>query len=151
MARMHARRKGSSSSVRPTREKIPDWQGLDKAEVVETIVKLAKEGKTQAQIGLVLRDQYSVPNVRLATGKKLQAILEEQGLAPKIPEDLQNLMKRAVHLRGHVKEHAKDHSNARGLSLIESKIRRLAKYYKIQGRLPADWRYSAETAELVVE
>ena len=151
MARIHARRRGASGSKRPARDEAPKWQGLDAGEIEETVEKLAREGRTAAQIGLVLRDQYSVPNVRLATGKKLQAILEEQGLAPKIPEDLQNLMKRAVHLRGHVKEHAKDHSNARGLSLIESKIRRLAKYYKIQGRLPADWRYSAETAELVVE
>lgn len=151
MARIHARRRGASRSRRPTRERAPEWQGLDKAEIVETIEKLAREGKTAAYIGLVLRDQHGVPDVKLATGKKMSEILAEKGLSPKIPEDLQNLMKRTVTLRNHLATHRRDDHNARGLSLIESKIRRLATYYKKQGKLPADWRYTPETAQLVVE
>ncbi len=151
MARIHARRRGASRSKRPSRESAPDWQGLDKTEIAETIEKLAREGKSAAFIGLVLRDQYGVPDVRLATGKKMSEILSEKGLLPQIPEDLQNLMRRTVTLRGHLATHRRDLHNERGLSLIESKIRRLATYYKRQGLLPADWRYSPETAQLVVD
>lgn len=151
MARMHARRRGSSSSKRPTREKAPEWASLDKKEIEEIVVKLTREGKTAAFIGLLLRDQYGVPSVQLATGKSMLQILEANKVAPEIPEDLQNLMKRAVQLRSHLDGHPKDLHNARGLQLIESKIRRLAYYYKKEGKLPADWLYSLDTAKLLVE
>lgn len=151
MARVHARRRGTSRSRAPAREEAPEWQALEAGEIVEVVQKLAREGKTAAYIGLVLRDQYAVPNVKLATGKSMMQILSDANLAPTIPEDLQNLMKRAVHLQGHLAQHSRDVHNKRGLALIESRIRRLARYYRESGRLPADWRYNAQTAQLVVE
>lgn len=152
MGRIHTGRRGRSGSKRPTRKGgAPSWQGLDRDEIVETIVKLARDGKTGAYIGLVLRDRYAVPSVRQATGKPLQAILEENGLRSEIPEDLQNLMKHALRLREHVRENPKDLHNGRGLHLMESRIRRLARYYREKGRLPPDWTYSLQTAELMVE
>ncbi len=60
-------------------------------------------------------------------------------------------MRRALQVQGHLKEHGKDVSNKRGLQLIESKIRRLARYYKEKGILPADWDYSLKLAELQVK
>ncbi|HWG89847.1 MAG TPA: 30S ribosomal protein S15 [Candidatus Thermoplasmatota archaeon] len=151
MARIHARRRGASRSKRPAREEAPEWQGLEAAEIEETVVKLARDGVKTPVIGMILRDQYGVPDVRLATGKKLSDILGSNGLTPAIPDDLANLMRRAVHLRTHLIEHPKDLHNARGLQLIESKIRRLAHYYKVEGKLPATWQYSPETAQLLVE
>jgi len=151
MARVHARRRGSSRSRAPAREEAPEWQPLEKQEIIDLILKHARDGKTGAYIGLVLRDQHGVPNVKVATGKSMSEILAENGAAPQIPEDLQNLMKRAVHLQGHLATHRRDLHNARGLTLIEARIRRLATYYRKIGKLPADWRYSAETAQLVVE
>ena len=151
MARVHARRRGSSRSRPPARDEAPDWQPIEKQEIIDLIVKHAKDGKTGAYIGLVLRDQFAVPNVKLATGKSMQEILAENQLAPQIPEDLQNLMKRAVHLQGHLATHRRDLHNGRGLSLIEARIRRLADYYRKTNKLPAEWRYNAETAQLVVE
>ena len=151
MARVHARRRGTSRSRAPSREEAPDWQPLEKNEIKEIVAKLAREGKTGAYIGLVLRDQYAVPDVKLATGQSMTEILKEANLAPQLPEDLQNLMKRAVHLQGHLATHRRDLHNRRGLALIEARIRRLARYYREAGKLPADWRYSAETAQLVVE
>ena len=38
-----------------------------------------------------------------------------------------------------------------GLELLESKIRRLGKYYARKGKLPKDWKYSIETAKLIVK
>ena len=151
MARVHARRRGSSRSRAPPREEAPEWQPIEKQEIIDIVLKLAREGRTGAYIGLVLRDQHGVVNVKLATGKSMSEILAEGGASPQLPEDLQNLMKRAVHLQGHLAGHKRDLHNARGLTLIEARIRRLANYYRRTGKLPADWRYSAETAQLVVE
>jgi small subunit ribosomal protein S15 len=130
----------------------PKWTGLTSKEVEEIVVKMSRDGVQSAAIGTRLRDLHAVPNVRAATGKTVSQILHEQGLTPAIPEDIQNLMRRAVNLRQkHLATHKKDHHNARGLQLIESKIRRLALYYKRQGRLPPDWKYDPNQAGLLVE
>ncbi len=151
MARLHARRKGKSGSTRPFLKANPDWVGLEKAEIEETILRLHQEGLGSAAIGIRLRDAYGVPSVRLATGKSILKILKEKNVKLAVPEDLASLIKRAASLQSHFQEHSKDLSNRRGLQLIESKIRRLAKYYKEEGLLPADWDYSAKLAELQVK
>jgi small subunit ribosomal protein S15 len=42
-------------------------------------------------------------------------------------------------------------ANNRNLQLIESKIRRLVKYYKRNEVLPQNWEYSLKNAELLLE
>lgn len=151
MARMHARTKGKSCSKRPLISESPAWVTLSATEIEDIIVKMAKDGNGSAKIGLVLRDQYGVPNVKLATGKSVTAIMKEKGVASALPEDLANLMRRAIDLNVHLKENRGDISNTRGLLLIEAKIRRLERYYKDNGVLPADWKYSLNTAELMLK
>ncbi|MEW5936903.1 MAG: 30S ribosomal protein S15 [Candidatus Thermoplasmatota archaeon] len=148
MARIHARRKGRSGSRRPLTTESPSWVPMEPAEIEEAVVKLASQGVQPAMIGLKLRDMYGVPDVKLATGKSVLRILEDHGLRSEIPQDLANLMRRAVLLGAHLREHPKDIHNMRGLHLIEAKIRRLERYYKDRGVLPATWKYSLETAEL---
>lgn len=138
----------------PTRRATgpPKWTGLTGKEVEDLVVKMSRDGIQAALIGTRLRDLHAVPNVRQATGKTVSQILEANQLTPAIPEDIQNLMRRAVNLRTkHLATHKKDNHNARGLQLIESKIRRLALYYKRQGRLPPDWKYEPAQAALLVE
>ena len=77
-------------------------------------------------------------------------ILKDQKLAPDIPEDITNLVKRAITARKHFENNKKDMVTKRGIQLIESKIRRLAKYYKNTGKLPKDWKYDPEKARLLV-
>ena len=151
MARMHARRKGKSCSKRPLITENPAWVTLSATEIEDIIVKMAKDGNNSAKIGLVLRDQYGVPDVKLATGKTVTAIMKEKGVAPALPEDLANLMRRAIDLNVHLKENRGDISNRRGLMLIEAKIRRLERYYKANNVLPADWKYSLNTAEMMLK
>jgi len=151
MARMHARRKGKSCSTRPLVSENPAWVALQATEAEDLIVKMAKDGYTSARIGLMLRDQYGVPDVRLLTGKCITEIMKEKGVAPALPEDLSSLMRRAIALNVHMRENKGDHSNMRGLQLIESKIRRLEHYYKDNGVIPADWKYSLKTAELMLK
>jgi len=151
MAKMHARRRGKSASAKPLVSENPEWVGLSKEEIEQMVVKLAKEGMSASKIGLVLRDQYAVPSVRLATGKTMYEILDGNGLMPDIPDDLMALMKRAINVNNHMSENAKDMASNRNMQLIESKIRRLVKYYKRQDILPQDWTYSLKNAELLLE
>lgn len=151
MARMHARRKGKSSSKRPYKTKNPKWVALSSTEIERFVVNLANEGLSTSAIGIRLRDQYAVPNVKLATGKSITEILKANGVKFEIPEDIRNLMKRAVNLHAHLDVNPHDLHNKRGLALIEAKIRRLLCYYKKNGVMPEDWKYSIEAAELQVE
>lgn len=151
MARLHAKRKGKSGSTRPFLKANPEWVAMETPDIEATVVRLHQEGLSAASIGTRLRDAYGVPNVHLATGKSVNQILAAKNLKPALPEDLASLIKRAASLQVHLQDHAKDLSNKRGLQLIESRIRRLSKYYKREGILPADWDYSAKLAELQVK
>ena len=151
MARMHARRKGKSGSKRPLVTKSPEWVPLEADEIEETVARLAAQGKRSAEIGTTLRDQYAVPNVRLATGKTVTEIMRARGTKFEMPEDLGDLMRKALELQAHLKTHRRDLSNRRGLQLIESKIRRLARYYQEEGVLPPSWDFAVKVQELAAK
>ncbi|HDD57580.1 MAG: 30S ribosomal protein S15 [Thermoplasmata archaeon] len=151
MARMHARRRGKSGSKRVYREKHPEWSALNPKEVENKVIELAKEGYMPSRIGMILRDQYAVPDVKVATGKTITQILERHNLLPELPEDLRSLIVTALSIKKHLEEHKHDIKNKRNLQLTESKIRRLVKYYKRTKRLPENWRYSLSDAKLLVE
>ncbi|MCI4335820.1 MAG: 30S ribosomal protein S15 [Thermoplasmata archaeon] len=151
MSRIHSGRKGRSGSHRPYPATAPPWATLSREEVVEEAVKLAKSGLSAAQVGITLRDTQGIPSVRLATGRRLTPLLADHGIKPELPEDIQALLKRVVHLQRHLGTHPRDLSNQRGLSLMESRIRRLARYYRQQKLLPENWSYTSATAVLQVE
>ena len=151
MARMHARRKGKHGSKRPPTRIVPKWVKISPKELEKLIISLAKKGYSSAMIGLILRDQYGIPDVKLVLKKKISQVMKEHGFYPEIPEDLLNLMKRAVKLREHLEKHKKDLHSRRGLQNLESKIRRLAKYYIEEGVLPRDWKYDPEIAKILVQ
>jgi small subunit ribosomal protein S15 len=151
MARMHSRKKGKSGSTRPVRKEAPKWAEHSTKDLEAIIVKLAKKGESPSKIGIILRDQHGVPLVKTQTNKKITQILEKNGIKPEIPEDLMNLLGRAVNLDKHNTSNHKDMGSKRGMQLIEAKIRRLAKYYIRAGRLPDDWKYNLEQAKLIVK
>jgi small subunit ribosomal protein S15 len=151
MARIHARKKGKSKSSRPYRAEKPEWTTLKSKEVERMVIKLADEGHSSSVIGMKLRDQHGIPSVKLATGKSVLRILAENKRSPKLPEDIRNLMKKAVNIGEHLSENPKDIHNRRALGLTEAKIRRLMKYYKGQGTLPPEWVYNLKSAKLLVE
>jgi len=133
------------------REKHPEWSSLNPREIEGRIMELAKAEKSTSEIGMILRDQYAVPSVKIATGKTVSQILEQNKIKPEIPEDLQNLIKTALKLKKHIDQHSKDFKTKRNLELTESKIRRLMKYYHREERLPVGWKYSLEQAKLMFE
>ncbi len=151
MARMYSRKKGKSSSTKPLETKKPRWERYDEKEVTLLIQKLKKQEKTASEIGIILRDTYGIPNVKIITNKKITQILEQQNLAPKLPEDLSFLIKKAIKIMKHMETNKKDQPSKRGLTLTESKIRRLVKYYKKTKKIPQDWKYTREKAKLLIE
>jgi len=151
VARIHARKRGKAGSKRPSRKTPPKWVRYKKNEIEKLVMKLAKEGNSTSMIGLILRDQFGVPSVGKITGKTISEIMKENNIYPKLPEDLFNLLKQAVNLRNHLEKDKKDYTSKRGLELLESKIRRLAKYYARKKIIPEDWRYSPEKAKLLVK
>jgi small subunit ribosomal protein S15 len=150
MARMHSRRRGKSSSTRPPRGKAPDWCARSAEEIEDLVVQIAKEGVRPSLIGIRLRDQYGVPSTRLITTKTVNEILKERELLPNLPEDMTNLIRRAINLRRHLEENRKDLSSKRGLQLIESKIHRLSKYYRGNKVLPKTWKYDWRNAAILI-
>ncbi|MCY0860220.1 MAG: 30S ribosomal protein S15 [Sulfolobaceae archaeon] len=144
------RARGTSHSTRPVRTGPPKWNRFSKEEAELLVEELAKKGYPPSMIGIILRDQYGIPLIKQVTGKKLTQILKERGLQQEIPEDLFNLLRRAVNVRRHLNEHPRDKSAKRGLEEIESKIRRLVDYYKSVGKLPKEWVYDPAKAELLV-
>ncbi|GAB3416994.1 30S ribosomal protein S15 [Haloparvum alkalitolerans] len=127
----------------------PEWSDVDAEDIESRVVELAEQGHEPAVIGLKLRDEgvkgTPIPDVKLATGKKVTEILEENDAAGDLPSDLRNLMERAVNLREHMAENQQDHQNKRALQNTESKIRRLVDYYR-GDQLDEDFVYDYETA-----
>lgn len=141
MARMHAPKRGKSQSIRPASKRSPSWCKYKPEEVEALVVKLAKEGNTPSRIGETLRDQYGIPLIKPITGKTVKRILAEAGVTPEIPEDLNELIGQADRLHAHLKKSQTDRLSRRVLQLTESKIRRLASYYRRIGMIPTDWKY----------
>ena len=154
MARMHTRRRGSSDSDKPVADEPPEWSDVDEEAIEDRVVELAEQGHSPSQIGLKLRDEgvkgTPVPDVKLATGKKVTEIIEENDAGNDIPEDLLNLLERAVRLREHMDENPQDHQNKRALQNTQSKVRRLIDYYR-GDELDAGFTYSYDTAKELLE
>lgn len=150
MARMHSRKKGTSGSTRPARLEKPVWVELSADEVENEVVKLARKGYSQSMIGIKLRDSYGVPLVKVVTGKSIRQILESNDIKSPLPEDLSNLVKKALNLRKHLETNHKDLESTKGLQRIESKIYRLIKYYKKKEVLAADFKYDPEKIRTLV-
>jgi small subunit ribosomal protein S15 len=151
MARMHSKGKGTSGSSKPNTDTAPSWSESDKSTVEELILKYAKDGYSSAKIGTTLRDMHAVPDVRLVMGERLSQTLARNDMTSTYPEDMMNLMRKALSLIDHLGSNRKDLHNRRQLELCESRIRRLARYYIGTGRLSSSWAYKRDQLRLMVE
>jgi len=145
---MHSRKHGKHGSKKPIKKRHA-WLMYDKDEVKELILKLARDGKNNAEIGLILRDQYGVPDVR-ALDMKVSKVTGAE-IKKEVPEDMHHLLVKAVELQKHLQQNKKDAKARHGFELMESKIRRMVKYYTRTGKLPAGWKYTIEKAKLLVK
>ena len=72
------------------------------------------------------------------------------GLSPELPEDLYCLIKKAVSVRKHLDKFRQDKDAKFRLILIESRIHRIARYYKLAKALPPTFKYESATASTLV-
>lgn len=151
MARMHSKKRGKSGSKRPSVKVAPEWTEYAPHEVEDLVIKMGKDGRGPTEIGMILRDTYGIASVQTLCSKPISRILTESGIKLTYPEDLINLIRRAVNMRVHLRTNRSDRHNRTKLIHVESKIGRLVKYYTKNGRLPADWKYDPETAALLVK
>ena len=112
------------------------------------MVKYSKEGLNPSEIGIKLRDQYAIPLTAQVVKKSVTEILEQKGVKPDMPEDLNNLVTKALGLQKHLRVNKSDRRNVRSLELLEAKVHRLSSYYKEIGRIPKTWKYKAVIAQL---
>lgn len=148
LARLYTSKRGRSGSTRPVSKKPPAWFKYAPEEVEALVGKLAKEGNSASAIGAILRDKHGVPLVKPVVGKRISELVSASGQAPKLPEDLGDLFHRAERLRKHLEKNRKDYPNKRALATVESKIHRLVKYYKAQGKLQPEWEYKPMAASV---
>lgn len=151
MGRMYSGAKGKSGSTRPSKRVQQSWVRYTEKEVELLIVKMAKDGKTASQIGMILRDTYGIPDIRAITNRRVTKILGDKKLLAQIPEDLMAMIRKTLKVRKHMDKNKQDMSAKRGMHLADSKIKRLVKYYKRIGKLPTDWKYDLESMKLYVE
>ena len=150
MGRMYSKGKGIARRCLPYRKAAPSWVRISSNDLVDQIIKLAKKGFTPSQIGVTLRDCHGIPQVKSITGSKILRILKKSGLAPKIPEDLYHLIKKALQIRKHLEKFRKDRDAKFRLIMVESRIHRLARYYRNAKALPPTWRYNSKKADALI-
>ena len=71
--------KGISASCLPYKRTAPSWCKATAEEVEASVCRLAKKGLTPSQIGVMLRDQKGIGQVKAITGSKILRILKKNG------------------------------------------------------------------------
>lgn len=148
MGRLHSHNHGKSHSTRPVNLQKPSWVTQSPKEIEELIIKYGKEELSSSLIGMKLRDQHAIPLVKPILKKGIIEVLEENNLKQEYPEDLNNILNKAIGLQKHLKTNKLDNRNTRALELIEAKVHRLSVYYKKIGRIPKNWKYKSVVAQL---
>ncbi len=152
MARMHTKKHGKSKSRKPPVETItPVENAKSKKEIEALIAEYMKQGIGPTLIGQKLKDKDGVLYLKHTLGKRLVVVMKEKGFKPELPQDMLDLMKKAVNLRKHLANNKQDMHNKTSLNRVESKIWRLSRYYKQEGRLPEDWKYDPAKAALIIK
>lgn len=151
MARMHSGAKGKSGSKKPIKKTHPSWVRYTAKEIELLVAKLAKEDHTASEIGLFLRDTYGIPDVFQVTHKKITQLLQEKNLCHELPEDLRALIRKAATIRRHLEGNKLDQPARLGLTVTESKIKRLIRYYKESSKIPLEWKYDPKKATTYLE
>ncbi len=125
---------------------------ITKEDLEKTIEELTKKGKTNAEIGLHVKENMNVKNIYAFCGEKIIDIQRRLKLKEnKLPDDLLALINKAVKLLKHRDKNKKDTRALRGYQITVSKINRLRGYYIKKGIIPKNWRYSEETAKLLTK
>jgi ribosomal protein S15P/S13E len=110
-----------------TKIEKPVWLKYTKTEVKEIIISLAKKDPelSSEKIGLILRDSYGIPRVKIYQ-IKIGQVLREAGLY-KNP-DLKNLEKKQEKLKVHLEKNKQDKRTRRALTITFGKAKKTREY-----------------------
>ena len=103
----------SADSPGEASQKKPSWIKMKPAELEKIVVDLAKKGEGPAKIGLILRDKYGIPKVKLF-GKRLTQILK--GANVEYRKEKNFFEARGEKLKGHLVNNKHDYPAARALT-----------------------------------
>jgi small subunit ribosomal protein S13e len=139
MGRMYTKGKGIAGPTPPYIRESPSWIEHSAEEIEEKILAYARKGMAPSEIGTILRDTCCIGNMKSFSGRKLLMVLMKNNMAPAVPEDLAALVKKAVSIRKHLESNKKDTDSKYRLILVESRLSRLARYYKTKKTIPPTW------------
>lgn len=142
MARMHSNDKGKSQSVIPYHSFYPSHISKTKEEIIEKICVLGRKKIPASMIGNILRDEDGIGHISDVTHSTLVDVLRLHKLAPAIPEDLSSLVKKCTNMRSHLQKYRNDKDQKYRLIQTESRMYKLARYYKKKGVIDAKWKPS---------
>jgi small subunit ribosomal protein S15 len=103
--------------------KKPTWLKYTKSEVEKIILKLAEKELTAEKIGLVLRDQYGIPDVKLFD-LKVKKVLKDKFKEP----TNKNLDKKLQGIIQHYKKNKQDKKAERSLIITKAKLKKREDY-----------------------
>ncbi len=104
----------------------PVWLKYTKEEVKAIILKLANKGLTSEKIGLVLRDEYGIPKVKLYN-LKIKHVLDEHKKF--VEPTLINLENKVKKLSNHRNNNKQDQKAKRSLIIAEAKLKKTREYH----------------------
>ena len=105
--------------------KKPAWLKYTKAEVEKIILKLADQDMTAEKIGLVLRDQYGIPDVKLFN-LKVKQVMKDKFEEP-TNKNLDNKLQKIIQ---HYKKNKQDKRAERSLIITKAKLKKREDYQK---------------------
>ena len=105
--------------------KKPAWLKYTKEEIKAIILKLSNKELTAEKIGLILRDQYGIPNVKLYN-LKIKEIMGDKFSEPSII----NLEKRMKRIIKHFSNNKQDKKAGRSIIIVKSKLKKKRDYQK---------------------
>lgn len=107
----------------------PLWLKTDYAEIEALTIKLAKQGLSSEKIGIILRDSYGIPKVKIFSSK-ISRIIKKAGITQE-PQDLSNLKRKVDKLKKHAEINRQDKVAKRSFQITQEKINKLLKRYNI--------------------
>jgi small subunit ribosomal protein S15 len=91
----------------------PSWIKLKQSEIDKEIVELAKKGESPAKIGLILRDRYGIPKMKVL-GRRISKILKDEKVEYRNEEKILN--EKVEKLREHSSKNKHDFTASRALA-----------------------------------
>lgn len=110
---------------KPNKIEKPVWLKYTEEEVKAIVLKLADKGLTTEKIGLILRDQYGIPKVKVYS-LKISQILKEKFEEP-TNLNLKNKLQKII---SHYKENKQDKKAELSLIITKAKLKKREDYSK---------------------